>query len=225
MADVTLSSILSSGFPYRKYVVITSSQTWTLPSTAAATVDYDLIGGGAAGSGCSTTNNRQYGNGGHGGRRIRGAVTLVPGTAYSVVIGAGGIGIANAEALSSGGATSAFGITAAGGNQPNFSSNSAGNGGSAGDASPVYTTYPGAVGASGMDGVCSGGGGSSSGAGGNRGGAGAGNSASTTPSTGGDATAPGCGGGGAMNTSSATNMKGGNGYRGEARITYWDSVP
>lgn len=226
MADVTLSSILSSGFPYRKHVVITTSQTWTLPSTAAATVDYDLIGGGAAGSSCSKTDTRYYGNGGNGGRRIRGTVTLAPGTAYPVVIGAGGIGTSDVGTVSGGGDTSAFGITAAGGNPPKLSPSGTGYGGSAGDASPLLAVSVGIVGASGMDGVCSGGGGSGSGNNsGGSGGAGAGAGAAANPSVGEDATAPGCGGGGACNSTSTTVQKGGAGFRGEVRITYWDSVP
>lgn len=223
MADVTLSSILSSGFPYRKQAIITSSQMWTLPPTASPSVDYDIIGGGGAGASSSTANNRYYADGGNGGKRVRGEAYLTPGNSYSIVIGAGGIGnAASADTTpAAGGASSAFGITAAGGTSVRLGSNTSPFGGFPGSGSVVIPTSISLNGGFGEDGVCSGGGGS-----GGLGGPGAGNGSLVSPGTGGNATAAGCGGGGAFNnTIAAVIYRGGDGYRGEVRITYWDSVP
>lgn len=228
MADVTLSSILSSGFPYRKQAIITSSQTWTLPSTAAPSVEYDIIGGGGAGAGETSSYLRSLPGGG-GGERIKGLATLTPGSGYSVIVGSGGAG---RSALGADGGSSSFNsISARGGHAATES-----EGGRAGNGAPqvvsianYYSSYSGGGGAAGvhgaagLGGVCSGGsGGYAASVPGVAGGGGGGYSGARA---GGAATTPGGGGGGGYKLSTDASMSGGSGYRGEVRITYWDSVP
>ena len=90
-------------------------------------IDAFLVGGGSAG---------RYGNkssrGGNGGyTTTTKGIVLAAGTAYSVVIGAGGAYVAGITSVGeAGGASSAFGVTANGGSQ--VSSNSSGAGGCGG---------------------------------------------------------------------------------------------
>lgn len=223
MADVTLSSILTNGFPYRKQAIITSSQTWTLPSTAAPVVDYDIIAGGGGGFTTTGVANSRGGGGGGGGRR-KGTITLVPGTGYPVVVGSAGTAGATSGTSTDGGLSSFAGVSAPGGGASNTESGgTAGLKGMSGYAISVPGADANGNGGSGYDGFCSGGGGGSSTVAVGLGGDGAGNGSFNADAA--SATRPGCGGGGAGRGAAGTVYKGGNGYRGEVRITYWDSVP
>lgn len=99
---------------YRKQATFTSSGTFTLPSTALPSVDYDLCGGGGSG-GRNCTDATSAGTGGGGGERLQGVTTLTPGDSYSVVIGSGGAGVNTNGNGNDGGDSSAFGLTARGG--------------------------------------------------------------------------------------------------------------
>lgn len=222
---------------YRKQATFTSSGTFTLPSTALPSVDYDLCGGGGSG-GRHCAGSSSAGTGGGGGERLQGATTLVPGDSYSVVIGAGGAGI-NADGNGNdGGASSAFGLTARGGKAGlgKFAPADGGASG-AGVAAPfatmansnqnysgspvVYSSAPGASvlnagGTSavayppagiGYDGKCSGGGSAGNSSSKSAGGPGAGGGFAGNTSSAGDATAPGCGGGGLAHASSVTTLR------------------
>lgn len=78
---------------YRKQATFTTSQSWTFPSTALPSVDYDVLGGGGAGGTvyAGGTQTSASGGGGGGGRK-QGIATLVPGDTYSIIVGAGGVG-------------------------------------------------------------------------------------------------------------------------------------
>lgn len=99
---------------YRKQATFTSSGTFTLPSTALPSVDYDLCGGGGSG-GRHSFSGASAGTGGGGGERLQGVTTLTPGDSYSVVIGSGGAGVNTNGNGNDGGDSSAFGLTARGG--------------------------------------------------------------------------------------------------------------
>ena len=118
------------GAVYRKQEIFTASGTFTLPSTAQALVDYDVIGGGGAGAGVPTAAAHQGRGGGGGGRRKKGLTTLTPGSSYAVVVGAGGVGSTSATGAN-GGDSSFAGITANGG----FGGVTV-NGGRSGDGAP-----------------------------------------------------------------------------------------
>lgn len=238
MADVTLSSILSSGFPYKKQQIFTASQLWTFPSTAMPTVDYDIIGGGGAGCGTDHVTYNMRPIGGGGGGRKRGSMTLVPGSVYSAIVGAGGVGAvaASSSSVAQAGGNSSFNGVVAQGGRGGGMQNTVPTVGVSGDGmypanaanTPYQATSAGGgldtgPGNSGIDGICSGGGsGSSAASAMNLGGVGAGDGSYNADA--GSATTVG-GGGGSAGVSTAAAFKGGSGYRGEIRITYWDSVP
>lgn len=106
MADVTLSSILSSGFPYKKEQKFLTSNTFTLPSTASPWVEVLLVGGGSGGR-----SNTSSGGGGGGGAVKKQMVHVT--ASVGVVIGAGGNG--NSSTPGNGGASSFADMTANGG--------------------------------------------------------------------------------------------------------------
>lgn len=107
-------------------------------SNAPITVEYVIVaggGGGGAGTSAASPNINGAGGGGGGGEVKIGSITLLPNT-YSIVVGAGGLFGSNTQAPTSGGNSSAFGITAIGGG-PGASGNStlprlAGSGGAGG---------------------------------------------------------------------------------------------
>lgn len=241
---------------YRKQATFTSSGTFTLPSTALPSVDYDLCGGGGAG-GASTGASTAAASGGGGGARKKGTITLVPGDSYSVVIGSGGLG-ANPNGTTAsggnGGASSFAGITADGGKGGKAGINSRVDGGFSGDGTAparavristvagysivtpvVCMSAPGGgiefanntfalPGGIGFDSKCSGGG-AAAGDGSLFGGPGAGNGYYGTTPSGCNATTPGSGGGGMVRPSNSSSHYGGNGFRGQLDIIYWDTVP
>lgn len=236
MADVTLSSILISGFPYRKQVTFTSSQSWTLPATALPSVDYVVMGAGASGS-AHTSDSAVTGGGG--GQYVEGFTELVPGDTYSIVVGAGGTGVSGTTTGNNGGASEIVGVAIANGGygdgraghgqpiaasqdtiNPNggatgYGQSSAplsaqtGPGGRCSAGASVHPNSNGAARVAGIPGI--------------NGGTCAINNTDSPPSAG-SGSAPGCGGG-ARTYSSNASRKSGAGFRGEVRITYWDTVP
>ena len=233
VVEITVSGG-GGGMLYRKQQVFTTSGTFTLPATALPSVGYDIIGGGGAGQGCGGGASNKNGGGGGGGDRKRGIVELVPGETYEVVIGSGGIGIASdSTPAASGGASSFAGIVASGGSGAN--SNFGGLSGSGLYPPPTFYSALSCAGAGtaavpggyGYDSKCSGGGyggSNSNNAISGYGGPGAGKGNSTI--NGGNATSAGCGGGGAgRQVTPAIPLKGGDGFRGEVTVTYWDTVP
>ena len=236
MADMTLSSILNSGFPYRKQVTFTSSQSWTLPATAMASVDYVVMGAGASGS-ANTSDIPTTGGGG--GQYVEGIAELVPGNTYSIVVGAGGTGVSGTATGNNGGASEIVGVAIANGG---YGDGRAGHGQPVSLAQDSINPNGGATGfgpsnnplpaQTGPGGTCSAGasihGSANStyrvvGIPGINGGTCAVNNSEYPPSAG-SGSAPGCGGG-ARTYSSGPSRKSGNGFRGEVRITYWDTVP
>lgn len=226
------------GMLYRKQVTFTSSQSWTFPATALPSVDYDIIGGGGAGGGSpATPTTAASGGGGGGGDRKRGIHELVPGETYAVVVGAGGVG--GVGSIGGGGGDSMFdGITALGGKGGGTGGSGAPGGAAGGGTQPlsavlVIDSAPGGMagssairsaGSVGYDGKCSGGGaGSSQDGGSTSGGPGAGSG--RTSADGDAATNAGCGGGGGGKLTGSPGFKGGDGFRGEVTITYWDTEP
>ena len=91
---------------------ITTSGTWVCPE-GVTEIDVYLVGGGEGGSVCSTTS----GEGGAGGYAfLAEGVSVTPGNAYDIEIGAGGARVSGASGQRKpGGNTSAFGFTVYGG--------------------------------------------------------------------------------------------------------------
>lgn len=144
----------------------TAAQTqWTAPSNLFS-VRYLAIGGGGGGA---TGYDSAGGGGGGAGMMLAGSLPVTPGAEYSITIGAGGNGGANARANnwgSAGVATTFSSITASGG-QGGYGSRSAPGGARVGGAAQVGTTTSGRGGNGGTGGSGGGGGGGASGAGGN----------------------------------------------------------
>lgn len=156
---ISFSSLASS--KVQKTVMITSTQSWTAP-IGVASIEVILCGGGGGGS----TNSP--GQGGCGSVFYR-VLTVSPGTAYTITIGAGGSG-------GNLGSDSTFGalFTATAASWYNGAGLGGGGGSPSGNSS--YPSTPGAIGAYGYGGGGGGGGGGSYAAGGSSGGgAGGGN--------------------------------------------------
>ncbi len=117
-------------------VIFTSSQSWTVPD-GVSKVDVFLVGGGG---------KANFVGGGGGFTEFYPDVTVVPNTAYAVVVGAGGY-TGNSQAANGG--SSSFGVLSVGGGLGVYkdSSNLAGKGGSGGGAGYADSTW--AVGGSG----------------------------------------------------------------------------
>lgn len=139
-------------------VTFTSSTTWTCPAgvTSIQAEAYGAGGGGGYGGG---TNKYGGGGGGGGGYSNNSAITVIPGTVYTITVGTAGA--AGTSGTPNGGAgtasTATFGvttITANGGGGGNSYSNS-GTGGSGGSG----TTRNGGSGGTGTTGGSGGGGG------------------------------------------------------------------
>ena len=235
-----------------KQQVFTSSGTFTLPSTALPLISYLVRGGGGAGGGVGpsggTATTASAGGGGGGGYR-EGMVNMTPGTSVAVLVGAGGVGSA-AGGGTSGGTSSIAGVVecrGGAGGAAGLTPDAAGQGGASGDgvlplvanAALGYVPFRSTSGQQGsinsaaasapsFSGECIGGGG------GMRAavtpappGAGSGGSA-PSPSSGQNgfaATIVGCGGGGAARNATNVAYAGGNGFRGQVDIRYWDVAP
>lgn len=114
--------------PYQHRVEITSSQNWTVPA-GVTTIDVIIVGGGQAGERATSTATRGLGGDGGEVRKLRG-LTVTPGSAISVTIGAGGVGSTSAgQAV--GGNTQFGAYTAYGGGTANASGDIGSAGGNA----------------------------------------------------------------------------------------------
>ena len=170
------------------------------------TATYLIVAGGASGGG----------SGGGAGGLLTGNTTVVYGTTYTFVVGAGG-----PSQIQNGSNSTAFGLTAIGGGKGNNADNSGGSGGSGGGGSNAGS---GGAGTSGQGNAGGAGGGSSTNSGGGGGGAGGagvaassssvagnGGSALTISSVGITGTYAGGGGGGVFNGAGTQGTGGGGG--------------
>ena len=83
---------ISTGPTYTPYVdsfKATGSITWTAPLTCQSPITYWIVGGGGGGG---AAYDNAGGGGGGGGFAITGKYAVVPGTTYTIVVGAGGSG-------------------------------------------------------------------------------------------------------------------------------------
>lgn len=95
--------------------------TWKCPD-GVTTVVLTMFGGGGSGAVRTVTEYAIFGGGGGGGAYVdKKPIKVIPGTTYSLIVGAGGAGVSSSDGNGSyiygrtGGATSAFGITCNGG--------------------------------------------------------------------------------------------------------------
>ncbi|CAK0772317.1 MSHA biogenesis protein MshQ [Gammaproteobacteria bacterium] len=206
--------------------------SWTAPAgVTSATVE--AWGGGGAGGGA--TGNPAKGGGGAGGQYASKVVTVIPGTAYSVVVGVGGTGstgngTAGGDSGFAGSVVVAKGGAGGGGAASNNSGGAGGTGSTLnGVGDTVYAGGNGSNGVSTGTGGAGGGGAGSTNAGGNASGntagtgtangGGNGGAGLTSSGTGNTGITAGGGGGGGYATSS-TNRNGGSGGSGQVKITY-----
>lgn len=207
----------------------TSSGTFTVPA-GVTSVQVEAWGGGGAGGGVNASFlATRAGGGGAGGAYVNNtAVTVTPGANITVTVGAGGTGVSAANGGNGG--TSSFGslVTANGGAGGKVGNSSTPNGAGGAVTTGTFNGGSGAAAASGNSGG-GGGGAGSTGNGGNAsgttggaagaGGGGAGAAGRTNNGDGNDATAL-SGGGGGGRSSNSTNRSGGDGFRGQVRVTW-----
>lgn len=222
----------------------TTTQTFTSDGTfvvpiGVTSVQVQAWGGGGAGGGCSNNARNTGGGGGGGAYRLVTNVAVSPGASINVTVGAGGIGVSNANGGNGGNSTFASGtpVVANGGSGGGRGTTLLainGTGGTGGTG-----TFNGGTGGTGnsVAGVStgnSGGGGGGAGEAGNGGNAninnpgnggasngGNGANGRTTNGNGDDATDLGGGGSGGRNGNSGTsNRSGGDGFRGQVMVTY-----
>ncbi|MBI3174655.1 MAG: right-handed parallel beta-helix repeat-containing protein, partial [Chloroflexi bacterium] len=206
--------------------------TWTAPA-GVTSVKVEVWGAGGAGANRSSTSGTGSGGGGGGGAyAIKNTLTVVPGTGYTVTVGAGGT---SSPQVNGGDSwfSSAATVMAKGGASVAANSSTGASGGS--DASSVGDTkYSGGGGANGSGTTYGGGGGSSAGTGATgatatnatgatapTGGGNGGNGRSSSGGNGTSGSTPGGGGGGALRTSYMSgSFTGGTGATGKVTITY-----
>ena len=204
--------------------IFTTSGSWQAPEGVTSVAVEAWAGGGAGGGRGSSSGSS---GGGGGGAYASGTATVVPGNAYNYTVGGGGVGgVGNGQDGGDSLWDSGSQIKAAGG-KGGLSATTKGLGGAVSD-SIGSTIYKGGDGANG--GTVSGGGGGgggSTGEGGNAtlniGGAGAsedggGGGSGVTNADGNPGSPAGGGGAGARRTTG--NRKGGDGARGQIKITY-----
>jgi len=214
--------------------VYTSTGSFVVPA-GISTVQVEAWGGGGAGGGADGVNSAtRAGGGGAGGSFRSSSASVISGSTITVTVGAGGIGV-TADDGGAGG-TSTFAsptpVTAGGGGGGKKASGSNGPGGT-----PSAGTYAGGAGASASGGNSGGGGGGAgnlsagaaptstllAGNGGNgsnaatEGGDGATGRNSSNPGINATGLSAGGSGGRTINT---TDRAGGNGFRGQVRVTY-----
>ncbi|MBS1622816.1 MAG: choice-of-anchor J domain-containing protein [Bacteroidetes bacterium] len=225
-----LGAILVAG-AVQAQTVFSSSGTWTCPP-GVTSVTVQCWGGGGGGGG--TNANPAAGNGGAGGSFAQGTVTVVPGTVYTVTVGAGGAGGTNTGGNGGNGAASSFGgtlVVAEGGAGGNGSLAGAGTATGSTAASTGSILYAGGNGGSATGTSASGGGGGGAGttaAGGNAAnevagtggavGGGSGGSGRTSAGAGRTGNTLGGGGSGGLRTS-GTARGGGAGAAGQVSLT------
>ena len=217
----------------------TSSGTWTCPA-GVTSISVAVQGGGGGGGGGGSTSGWRGGGGGGGACAYSSAVTVVPGTQYTVTVGAGGTAGAATSGTGGTGGTSSFSggvittLTATGGAggalgqtgpsaQASYGTASGGSTANynGGYGAPAKSTANG--GGGGGAGTTSAGGNTSTSSGGAAGtGSPAGGAGADLPSTannpGNPGNAPGGGGSGAWRTGNP--QIGGIGARGQVTLTY-----
>lgn len=214
------------------------SYTWTCPA-GVTSVTVQCWGGGGGGGGVATTSNSASG-GGAGGSYAADVLSVLPGTSYTLTVGAGGTAGSNAGGNGGTGGTSLFngtGVVAVGGPGGTGSTTGVSGAGGTGTSSgnTGSTLFAGGNGAAGTVGTIGGGGGGGAGDA-NPGGNASGGTAGTGGTTGGGngaagtsnavpgaATAPGGGGGGVRRTN--TNRAGGAGGAGKVTLSYTNPPP
>ncbi len=207
-----------------------SSGSWTCPA-GVTLVTVETWGGGGAGGGLAFGLSAGAGaGGGGGGSYSKSVVTVVPGTSYPYVVGAGGTGTTAGGAA--GGASSFNGmVTAAGGTGGATGPSGAKGIGASG------SDYDGGDGFAGTSGTRSGAGGGGAGSAGSGGdalnttggaagttGGGAGAAGRTTTGTGNAGAVLSGGGSGAYTSLISTGLAGGSGAKGQVSLTYCTSV-
>jgi hypothetical protein len=168
VASANLTIVDTSLDPVLQTLVYSSvgSTTWTAPA-GVTSVDYLVVGGGGGGA---NGYDRGGGGGGAAGMMLTGTLSVTPGESYTVTVGNGGTGGADARANNSGttGGDSSFSIVTAlggiGGQASRVYTPTAQNTGGAAQISDTTLAQPGGGGGGGGSG---GGGGGASGAGGN----------------------------------------------------------
>ncbi len=196
----------------------TGAGTWTAPC-GVTSVTVEAWGAGGSGGG-NTANNSLGGGGGAGGTYVRSVITVVPNTTYNLFVAPTNTGTNGAGTKGQGSwfinNSTIFAEGGNGGAAPNYGTVAGGLGSIS--LSIGTTRIPGANGADGTLTI-----GGAGGNGGNVGGTG-GASRGTGGGDGRNGNAPGGAGGGAF-VNSSTNRSGGDGARGEIRITYTIALP
>lgn len=178
----------------------TTSGSWTVPA-GVTSITVQVWGAGGAGGG-STANN-QGGSGGGGGAYSTRVIAVTPGQNIPFTVGVGGLGVAGANG-GNGTASTILTLTANGGTGGGANRGAIGTGGTATGGTTNTTGGNGVIGDNrGRDG-------------GNGANGGAGGAGNINGANGNNGSTPGGGGSGGED---ATN-RGGNGARGEIRITY-----
>jgi hypothetical protein len=181
--------IEDDGVPYKVHAWFGSG---SLTVSSAGEVEYLLVGGGGGGAGGNPSADGNGGGGGGG--MLTGRIFLSPGT-YPISIGVGGAGGAASPASrgTTGGDTTAFGLTASGGG--GGGSDSVQNGLSGGSGGGASTSGPGGVGGAGIAGQGYPGGLANAPGGGGPGGGGGGGGGAGGPGGNGNQNQPGGAGG------------------------------
>ncbi len=205
-------------------ITYTADGTFTVPA-GVTTVKVEAWGGGGAGGGTSAGIGNSTGGGGGGGAfKLDNALSVTAGSAIIVTVGAGGTGGSNVDGNNGGDSDFGGMVTADGGKGGKKGNNGAGGGSTSG-------THNGGAGAAGSGGKSGGGGGGAgaTGNGGNAsgmtggtggaGGGGTGASGRSSSGDGNDANALAAGGGGGRSNFFGTSI-GGDGYRGQVKVTY-----
>ena len=222
---VTALMFTASDINAQTTITYTANGTFTVPA-GVTTVKVEAWGGGGAGGGAAPALGNVAAGGGGGGAYVKNiSVGVTPGAAISVTVGAGGLGVSVADGNNGG--NSDFGglVTANGGKAGKKAPNGAGGGITTG-------TQNGGSGAAGSGGNSGGGGGGagatgnggnasgSTGGSGGSGGGGTGANGRSSNGDGHDATGLSAGGGGAKSGFFGGNRSGGDGYRGQVKVTY-----
>ncbi len=229
---LTLCLLLVSFLSHSQTQTFTANGTFVVPA-GVTSVTVEAWGGGGGGGGVDGANNStRAGGGGSGGTFTRATnVAVTPGQSINVTVGAGGLGVAASDGGAGG--TSIFAaatpVTAAGGNGGRRGASGSNNG--LGGGASVGSNYNGGSGANAASGNsgAGGGGAGTSGNGGNgtgmtagtAGAGGGGTGAAGRNTSGNGVDAPGLSGGGSGGRSTTNQDRvGGDGFRGQVRVTY-----
>jgi hypothetical protein len=101
----------ASGGVTQKVEEFTSTGTFATPSNVSS-VELLMYGGGGGAGGINTENANKTGGGGGGGGVFMDTITVVPGTSYTVTVGAGGAGGTTGGTTGSLGTDTTFGALA-----------------------------------------------------------------------------------------------------------------